>query len=98
KSVFDLTLREIERLHGRLGVEDRIKLQAHIDSIRDIENRLSSQSGANGDMDVSTCDVPTADMTVDLLDDGALEQTGQLHMDLAAAALACDQTRIITLQ
>lgn len=98
KSVFDLTLREIERLHGRLGVEDRIKLQAHIDSIRDIENRLSSQSGANGDMDVSTCDVPTADMTVDLLDDGTLEKTGKLHMDLAAAALACDQTRIITLQ
>lgn len=98
KSVFDLTLREIERLHGRLGVEDRSKLQAHMDSIRDIEDRLSSQSGSNGDMDLSTCDVPQGEMTVDLLDDSTLGQTGKLQMDLAAAALACDQTRIITLQ
>jgi len=98
RSVFDLTLREIERLHGRLGVEDRLKLEAHMASVRDIEDRLSALTPAEGETDVSTCDVPTGDRNVDLLSDSTLEQTGRLQMDLAAAALACDQTRIITLQ
>ncbi len=45
----------------------------------------------------STCQQPTLE-TVDLKDDGAYAKAGQLQMDLAAAALACDQTRILTFQ
>lgn len=97
RSVFDLTLREIERLRGRLGVEDRLKLDAHMASVRDIEERLAAVGDATGG-DVSGCDVPQGNMEVDLLDDATQQETGRLQMDLAAAALACDQTRIITLQ
>lgn len=96
RSVFDLTKREIQRLQGRLGQEDRVKLEAHLQSIRDIEVRLSAAT-QNG-VGIDQCDVPQGNMEVDLLDDGTLEQTGRLQMDLAAAALACDQTRIITIQ
>ncbi len=95
KSVFDLTTREITRLEGRLGAEDRSKLQAHLHSIRDIEGRLTE---ANGTPDLTNCTVPTGDFAVDRQNDNNLEVTGKLQMDLAAAALACDQTRIITLQ
>jgi hypothetical protein len=98
KGVFDLTTREIARLQKRLGAEDRLKLEAHLDSIVDIQDRLSALSGAGSSSGQGTCAVPSGDMTVDLDDDGTLEQTGRLQMDLAAAALACDQTRIITLQ
>lgn len=98
--VFDLTKGEIARLQKRLGIEDREKLQHHLEAITDIEDRLSSLSGAGATSGQGTdeCDVPTGDMQVDINDDATLEQTGHLQMDLAVAALACDQTRIITLQ
>jgi hypothetical protein len=97
--VFDLTLRELERLHGRLGIEDRLKLEAHIASVRDIEDRLSSAADAgNPDGTFAGCVAPTGDRDVNLLDDSTLQETGHLQMDLAVAALACDQTRILSLQ
>ncbi len=100
RSVFDLTLREIERLQGRLGAEDRLKLDAHLTAVRTIEERLSASlaSGGKGVVEGGGCAVPPAPPSMDLLDDATMEATGQLQMDLAAAALACDQTRIITIQ
>ncbi len=98
KSVFDLTIREIERLRVRLGAEDREKLDAHLAAVRDIEERLTTINDTTGGSTTGSCEVPQADRDVDLLDDGTLEETGRLQMDLAVAALACDQTRIITLQ
>jgi hypothetical protein len=95
KSVFDLTKGQITSLRGRLGLQDRIKLDAHMASIEAIEGRLSGMSEGGG---IDGCDVPQGDMDVDLLNDANLELTGQLQMDLAVAALACDQTRIITIQ
>src|SRR5690606_31588366 len=95
KSVFDLTKGQISSLRGRLGAQDRIKLDAHMASIEAIEGRLSGMSQGGG---IDDCNVPQGSMEVDLLNDANLEITGQLQMDLAVAALACDQTRIITIQ
>lgn len=96
RSVFDLSLREIERLQGRLGTDDRAKLQVHLDSVRSIEQRLSASMGG-GTPNVGSCTAPQVS-DVNLASDDTYEQTGRLQMDLAAAALACDQTRILTLQ
>jgi Protein of unknown function (DUF1552) len=100
RSVFDLTKREIQRLQARLGAEDRVKLEAHLTSIRDIESRLSEVggSGASGGVGLEGCTIPSGEFSVNLLDDTTQLETGRLQMDLAAAALACDQTRIITIQ
>jgi hypothetical protein len=103
RSVFDLSIRELQRLHGRLGVDDRTKLEAHLDAVRDIEQRLSAASAdgggdGSGSGAVAGCMTPTGDMSVDLASDASMPETGRLQMDLAAAALACDQTRIITIQ
>lgn len=97
KSVFDLTKSEITRLQGRLGADDRIKLEAQLSAIRDIEERLTAQSNGGGGSG-STCEALPGNFNVDITDDATLEETGKLHMDLATAALACDQTRIITMQ
>lgn len=97
RSVFDLNIREIESLRTRLGAEDRIKLDAHLDSIRNIEDRLSV-SAEGGGTNLTGCNIPPAPGDIDLVDDATQPETGRLQMDLAAAALACDQTRIITLQ
>ncbi len=101
KSVFDATNAETTRLLGLVGTKDREKLQAHLDSMRDVEQRLvgtpgSSGGGAGGGSGV-ICAPPTL-AEVDLGVDDQYLQTARLQMDLAAAALACDQTRIITLQ
>lgn len=98
KSVFDLTKNEITRLQGRLGAEDRAKLEAQLSAIRDIEQRLTAQQGGGGGGSGSTCTPPSGNVNVDITNDATLEETGKLHMDLATAALACDQTRIITMQ
>jgi hypothetical protein len=102
KGVYDITKREIARLQGNLGTDDRLKLQAYMNSIEEIEERLTALTGAGSagsSGDPGSCAAPDlGELTVDTLDDSTLGRTGQLQMDLAAAALACDQTRIITLQ
>jgi hypothetical protein len=95
RSVFDITKSETERLKQFLGVEDRDKLEAHMASIRRIEERLGAVPVAGGTG--GSCSPPTL-TDVDLSDDDAYLTAGQLQMDLTAAALACDQTRIATFQ
>lgn len=98
KSVFDATNAETERLKQIVGAEDRLKLDAHLTAMRDVEQRLVGIPGSSGDPTTGgACSAPTM-VDVDLGVDDQYLQTGQLQMDLAAAALACDQTRIITLQ
>jgi hypothetical protein len=98
KSVFDQNNAETQRLLGIVGAEDRVKLQAHLDSMRDVEKRLVGVPGSSGDPGgEDTCATPTAVDSEFAVDDQYLE-AGKAHMDLAAAALACDQTRILTLQ
>jgi hypothetical protein len=95
KSVFDLTTAETTRLMGIVGADDRTKLQAYQDSMRDVETRLTAMQ--TGDQSASTCQPPTL-VNVDLTVDNLYAQAGQMQMDLAVAALACDQTRIMTFQ
>jgi hypothetical protein len=79
-----------------VGADDREKLDAHMASIRSIEERLTmapTNTGGGGE----GCAPPTLS-DVDLSDDDAYDTAGKLQMDLTAAALACDQTRIMTLQ
>jgi len=98
KSVLDSTLAETTRLRGIVGAEDRVKLDAHLAAIRDIENRLTGQTGSMpGTMTSVSCKAPTM-QKVDLKVDDQYLQAGNLQMDLAVAALACDQTRILTFQ
>ena len=42
KSVLDLVYRSANRLEQRLGVEDRQRLEAHFDAIRDVERQVQS--------------------------------------------------------
>jgi hypothetical protein len=97
KSVFDLSNAETTRLKALVGAEDRVKLDAHIASMREVEQRLVMMPGSSGDPSTGDCMPPTM-QEVDLTADDEYLAAGQLQMDLAAAALACDQTRIITIQ
>lgn len=96
KSVFDLTNAETTRIKNIVGAKDRLKLDAHMTAMRDVEKRLVGMTGTSMPPG-GTCTRPTVS-DVDLRNDDQYLKAGQLQMDLAVAALACDQTRIITLQ
>lgn len=96
KSIFDLTNAETERVEGLVGAADRQKLDAHLTAMREIETRLVG-AASNGTASTEGCAAPTMG-TVNLSNDDEYVQAGQLQMDLAAAALACDLTRVVTLQ
>jgi hypothetical protein len=97
KSVFDLSNAETTRIKGLVGAEDRVKLDAHISSMREVEQRLVKMPGSSSNPGTGDCMPPTM-QEVDLTADDEYLAAGELQMDLAAAALACDQTRIITVQ
>lgn len=96
QSVFDLTNAETERVMGLVGAADRQKLDAHLTAMRDVETRLVG-AATNGTASTDGCATPTM-ANVNLASDDEYQQAGALQMDLAAAALACDLTRVITLQ
>lgn len=92
-SVFDVTRTEVQRVMAKVGADDRSKLDAHLTSLRDVEQRLTKAPEGTG----ASCKKPTM-QTVDLKADDQYLAAGRLQTDLAAAALACNQTRFITLQ
>lgn len=96
KSLFDLTLSETNRVKAIVGAEDKARIDAHMESIRDIEQRLTTASAPPSEGAVE-CAAPSI-ANIDLLDDTKYAEAGKLHMDLVVAAFACDITRIATLQ
>jgi hypothetical protein len=91
-------LAETQKLQTKVGKDDWLKLQAHIAGMRDVEQRLVGTPGTTATpMPTVGCSPPTL-QTVDLQSDDQYAAAGKLQMDLAAAALACDQTRILTFQ
>jgi hypothetical protein len=93
RSVLDTVGDDYGRLTQRVGVEDRLKLDAHLTAIRDIEARL----GAGGEVG-GACERPTLGAPIDHNANGNYPAVGKLQMDLLVMALACDQTRVASLQ
>ncbi len=98
KSVLDLVLSELNVLNGKIGVEDRDKVQGHIAGLREIEMRLAAPV-ATGTVSTS-CAAPslTSGYEKMLLDNDSFPILLKMQTDLLVAALACDSTRIATLQ
>jgi hypothetical protein len=85
-SVLDLVHAQYDALSRRLSSDDRLKLEQHRDLIRDLEMRLEGLST------VSCGDVPPPGSV-----SGFVSQS-DAFIDLMAAALSCDLTRVISIQ
>lgn len=95
KSTIDVLAAELDglRTKGRLGNDERFKLDQHLTAIRTIETRLAQTMPRAG-----VCAAPSLG---DKVAANALENTPQVfdrQMDLIAAAFACDLTRVASLQ
>ncbi|MBK8261940.1 MAG: DUF1552 domain-containing protein [Nannocystis sp.] len=87
--VVDLLVDEARDLRGQLGAEERPKLDAHLEALAQVEKGLSGVVG---------CAVPDAPAAVNALDNGAFPEVGAAQLDLLTLALACDMTRVASIQ
>jgi hypothetical protein len=89
KSILDLALVEYQRVSATLGGGDRQRLERHMTVIRQVEQGLDSASSGAASMG---CKMPEAPAAVDFV------ATGKAHLDLLTMALACDITRVASIQ
>lgn len=111
KSILDAVVGEYDRLAGRVGKEDKAKLDEHVTRVREIEMALDANYGNGG----STCKKPTApeplgDVSAgnrgstgssdqkNVILDPRMPALGKAMMDLLVMAVACDLTRVGTFQ
>jgi hypothetical protein len=91
KSLIDFVSGEILAIQPSLSREDRQKIDAHLEATRDIERRLTTPA--------KTCGAITKpDGTLDLAKGANLPPLIQIMNKLLVASLACDRTRIASMQ
>ena len=90
-SILDHVHTEATSLNGVLGTADRAKMDEFLTSIRALETRIQNlgTSGGGG----GTCTMPTK---TTLSDTSPYEQRVPIMLELAALAIQCDVTRVIT--
>jgi hypothetical protein len=98
KSVIDLVLAELDALDQKIDAEDRLKVEAHIAGLRDIEKRLDTVPGPATGAGSCPSAPPAAGYEGKLYDNDSFPALVKMQNDLAVAALACDRTRIASVQ
>jgi hypothetical protein len=112
RSVLDLVQASSATLLPKLGAADRVRMERHYDEIRDLENRISAlppaatgicQQPANpgadppigGAQGTDPSGQPTYSQNLGYSEE---EQRARVFCDLVQMALACDLTRVVSLQ
>ncbi|MET0343657.1 MAG: DUF1552 domain-containing protein [Polyangiales bacterium] len=93
KSVLDFVHQDFAALRPALAAEDRQKLDQHETTLREIEQRLDNP-GTVG----TTCKAPGAPQTLDARAVANVPAIAKLQTDMLVTALACDLTRVASLQ
>ena len=97
RSVLDLVNREFDDLRSAdLSRSDQQKIEAHFDSIRDVEISLAGSVGCN--LGSATEADLRALETVSVDSDSEYARLTRLQIDVIALSLACDHTKSATLQ
>lgn len=90
KSTLDAITGQIQTLRSNVGAEAKARLDLHLESIRQIEGRLSGGGGGQ----IAGCgqDIAATDDTTDVL------KANLVHLDILTSALACNATRVAGIQ
>lgn len=102
-SALDASLAELNTLRTRLAATEQAKLDMHLDSLRELEQKLQSTDAGgcpawNFNPDGFAVTRTEIWRNPEFLDSGQLGVIGDLHTDVAVHALACDLTRVVTLK
>jgi hypothetical protein len=100
KSANDLVRAELNTLRNRsdLSAADKMRLDQHFTSIRDLENTMTgmaTQCSTSG-LDVNA--ITALNTGSAFRQNGKIEEVSKLHMDLVGLAFSCNLTRVATLQ
>lgn len=108
QSVLNLVKADLNRIRGLAGRDDQQKIEAHMDGISSLENRLGMTATTTPSMatpSAMTATPPVAPGTAGsgcakptLASDSAVQAQARAQMDIITAALACDMTRHASLQ
>ncbi|MDX2021389.1 MAG: DUF1552 domain-containing protein [Deltaproteobacteria bacterium] len=89
KSILDGIKEDFSGLAQKLSGDDRMKIESHLDGIREVESRLVSSN-------TTSCLAPTAPAAGGTGADGLIA-AGDAYIKLLATALACDLTRVASI-
>ena len=87
--LLDINRDEIRALRGRLGASERLRLDAHLESLDAVERAVAGGS---------TCDSPVAPAFYDVNANDNFPTVAQQQIDLAVQALACGMTNVASVQ
>ncbi|MEM7136478.1 MAG: DUF1552 domain-containing protein [Myxococcota bacterium] len=94
RSVLDAVMEDHAAFSRRLGSDDKQTLDRHLQSIRDLETRLDA-TGVLGE----SCSEPLVNLPgSNYQQNDQYPATGRAQMDMLVMALACDMTRVASLQ
>ncbi|HEX3853068.1 MAG TPA: DUF1552 domain-containing protein [Polyangiaceae bacterium] len=96
QSILDTVTGELSGLQSTLGSNEKAKLDAHLDSIRQLENKLSGTGAAAGACTKPS--TPGADSSVQFMGDMDAMAANILHQQIIVSAFSCDITRVACLQ
>lgn len=94
RSVLDAVLGDVAALQARVGAADRVRLEQHLDGIRELEQRLARLQ--EDPPNLESCALPEEPLPdyPDIDGRPQLAARSRAMCDLLAMALACDQTRV----
>ena len=94
-SVLDVVKADIGELQGKLGADDRMRLERHLDGIRSVEQVID----AGGPLGANCMIPPVPGALPDpIYDNASCPALMKVQTELLVMALACDTTRVATLQ
>ena len=95
RSVLDAVMEDARRLNDRLGSSDKIRLEQHLDSIRDLEQRIALME--SDPPDYEACSRPEAPPELPNIDGRTqMSARSRVMTDLISMAYACDLTRVMS--
>ena len=96
RSVLDAVMEDVNTLHNQLGQSDRIRLEQHLDSIRDLEQRIALME--SDPPDYEACMRPEEPIPIPDIDGRPqISERCRVITDMIAMAYACDLTRVLSL-
>ncbi len=108
QSILDTITGEINTLENTLGSNEKVKLDTHLDSIRQLENKLqatlgssSTGGGGGGGSTVVSCNNPSApggDSSFQFMGGMDALAANLVHQQIIVSAFACDMTRVACLE
>jgi hypothetical protein len=93
QSILDLVGSELDNLTKAVGTEEKVKLEAHLQAVREVERSLGGVTAPG----TGACNAVAPSNQAPLVNDN-FPLIGKAQMDLMVAAMACGSTRVASIQ